>query len=1291
MLVACERNKYTVSSTSRKDKLVGMSANDAQRETSRSASKRTRLLGLPKKKSRPALEVDTSVSRHRSQPPQQLLHKAPHETRTQEVPYQEPRFVSLDDVKGLNPKYGASKFKASRGLKPQPGNDVHLNRGPQRALAEGSIQQTKSLGSGRGVMEVAPPPYSRSKSAPSPVSHSQDRDSLHAPAMHRRIKGLRPTPLNLGTDISPSDRAIPIGIAIDSQAISAHSYSPQSGPPYPHSLPQRQESQKYGQQVNTPTIVITPAKEDFESEITASPEEMRGGSNRRPSSSVYSRHVNCLPSRSHDRMHPVPPLPLFAVDSKSSPCSGVTRESLKTDFNEMSAPPYEETPHSLNSSSVGTAFEESIPPSSGPFRDSRRLTFQSSVPTPRRSKGWWNVLMSPFSAASSSKHFFRSPPLPEEGEREVQPMMSDASQMGWSEPLTGFIFTDRPDDEDELRSAPPTDCTARNFDNGIHKPQRSDTAPGALDLGNADKVNIYRCPSKGAASSYFDSGRSFTSVIVPATRGNRDRGLPSPGWSPSQSVHRGDDDFDYDVPPTTGEAASYYDTNRSFPSMAEPPVGYDIDKSLEGWSPSQSVCRESIRPVLGGAKFSIGDLMKFPAGLVQGSSVRNTDPVDETLPPLDMHSADESSSTDGGNFAGFSATYPSSNLGYLSTPSEREIGAATPWPMSASQEMPQETTYSPLSPTPVLESARMGAFMGPQSARGELREVECNRGETPIGYGGGLGAGTMTSRDYDADNGSTQTMDEKTPYPLFTYHSRNDSQGLGISDDGSERGLYPPPRSLAEKTGFVTDTSEQQPLCRSEAHGESKRPRYKRFIWIFAVAGTFMLMALIILLVVFIPRHHNDIPVEAQWLDLTGFPPIPTGVSTVVGPRIVKDVSGCVSDESLWNCAAPSSMGGSTAGSPPDFRFLIRFRNGILANETALEPSGSGATRNVSNLAARSSEIVKRSAWSNYLYSSSPAPPSKVDQIFIGQTTDHVAEPYNGEKTPFYISLLNATELEPAQHARLRKRNSEFRYPYPTPSQSVSNPKDSSDSNGSNDSNDSNDSSDSNNSNDSVEWTSSSFDASIEAAKDIPNPALSVDGSPEPAELYPLSYAQPLRLFNRGQDDEHYGFYTYFDRSIHVSHMSINGSSSNSTSGISGPAVCTWSQTRLHVQIWTQKPDVNSLNTTAEAANIAAVNSTANDMVSPGSFPYSVTITLDRHGGDAGQKGLYCYRLDDKGVVLDNKATWIAEDRDFNGKLDNPATVPGKDYGELSRRADGEGNGIDGGTSGCSCQWQNWR
>jgi hypothetical protein len=83
-----------------------------------------------------------------------------------------------------------------------------------------------------------------------------------------------------------------------------------------------------------------------------------------------------------------------------------------------------------------------------------------------------------------------------------------------------------------------------------------------------------------------------------------------------------------------------------------------------------------------------------------------------------------------------------------------------------------------------------------------------------------------------------------------------------------------------------------------------------------------------------------------------------------------------------------------------------------------------------------------------------------------------------------------------------------------------------------------------------------------------------------------------------------------------------------------------------------------------------------------------VTIALDRHGGDVMKKMVYCYGLDTRRNPVRADATIQIENRGFGGQLVGGGQGPlGKDRVSL---AEGGLGGIDGGTGGCACRWQNF-
>ncbi|KAE8342368.1 hypothetical protein BDV24DRAFT_173925 [Aspergillus arachidicola] len=411
--------------------------------------------------------------------------------------------------------------------------------------------------------------------------------------------------------------------------------------------------------------------------------------------------------------------------------------------------------------------------------------------------------------------------------------------------------------------------------------------------------------------------------------------------------------------------------------------------------------------------------------------------------------------------------------------------------------------------------------------------------------------------------------------------------------------------------------------------------------WYAAIASFFIIIVVVaVILAIMLTRKGDETPVQSQWLNLTGYPPMPTGIATVAGPEPQVQNSGCITPSTLWSCALPYEQQSDNkpyAANQPNFRVEIRFRNGTYPNSTTVTSKSSEA---------------KASRRSDNSFSPSPSPPDMKDQTFLGNTTDKNSVPYAGEETPFYMTILSPLQMSTSKLSR----RSDSAFP------------------------------------------------NIESL--IPSPDLDSDGTAAAAKLYPLPESQPVRLYNRGQDTEHYGFYTYFDRSIFLESSapltdSKNDDSTSDANG--GPSKaharvrCTWAQTRFLVQIWT-RPGKTLLSNSSSAittptpthtgtSNPTSSNS-ATDFVRPGSFPYPITITLDRHGGAIKKKMVYCYGMESDQHVNSTEAKLQVEDRGFGGNTINPA--PGIfNMSDSALSASGYG-GFDGGTGGCSCQWTNW-
>lgn len=433
--------------------------------------------------------------------------------------------------------------------------------------------------------------------------------------------------------------------------------------------------------------------------------------------------------------------------------------------------------------------------------------------------------------------------------------------------------------------------------------------------------------------------------------------------------------------------------------------------------------------------------------------------------------------------------------------------------------------------------------------------------------------------------------------------------------------------------------------CRPAGKDRTSRKKWWRrhLFALVLVAVTFMFTLLTILLALFMTRSHRDMPVQSTWLNLTGFPPLQTGVATVAQPDLANDQSSCVQPSGLWSCALPISQQVDnipTGSLLPIFRFEVRFRNGTLASNSTQTNVSNASIRRRSGFGALESLLrLRRDTFSGLVYQPFPLPPQLQDQLFLGNTTDNItSQNFAGEETPYYISLLSTSAETTSKNATERST---------------------------------------------VNDTTAS----------IPPAVLSSNGSAGPGQLYPLVTSQPLQLYDRGLSTEHYGFYTYFDRSILFtlpSAIPVN-SQSVTTEGIAADtggatlgasnALCTFSQTRFIVKIWTRLHQVQAGQVDSSTSQNT---SSAFDFEAPGSFSLPVSISLDRHGGAAEEKGVYCYGVDASGNVQADAKALITEARSAGGLLVNPAE------GAFTPLKQGQAQGIDGGAGGCSCTWQNW-
>lgn len=409
---------------------------------------------------------------------------------------------------------------------------------------------------------------------------------------------------------------------------------------------------------------------------------------------------------------------------------------------------------------------------------------------------------------------------------------------------------------------------------------------------------------------------------------------------------------------------------------------------------------------------------------------------------------------------------------------------------------------------------------------------------------------------------------------------------------------------------------------------------------------------------------------SSVWLNLTSFPPIPTGIATVVGPDNSEAISGCVAPETLWSCSLPPEEQAANEPSEPEepmFIFQIQYDNNTrqLWNIPNGDPPTPSTTSTAAASTSSSATISSKTAQSTTSSSSeplatfvdkgsdpsrrlarrdddtlydtgiapNPTPPSYDEMWFLGNWTDGIVSANkSGEPTPFYISFF--TSLTDSAGPNMLT--------------------------------------------DSLTTKRQTGDGGS-LINDLPAPLLNADGTGQAAQLRPFPFQQPLRLYDRGLPTEHYGFYSYFNKTIYVATMANTSTPSSSNEGgvreTAAAWYAAWTQTRFVVKIWTQRGAASSARLIGGSGAASGDNSTA-----PGTFAYPITIGEDTHGGDLQQKKTFAFAVEADQMVNTTLATTFVNDIGFGSEVFNSAYPDG----DLSW------GGTDGGMGGCRCEWVNW-
>lgn len=1159
---------------------------------SRTRSRKKEMLGRPTK---PGITLDTSFSRHKGNAPRQVF---PHER----------------------------ELKSSGGTV-RKHNWLGLGR---------SATRNKGL----GITQGTPQPESRSDASRPPPNVTQYRNDENG-VQSDETNNLDPNTATPGSktwqEVSPWDRAIPIGISIPSDSVPDFS-------PY-QSTRHRSESDAT---LVTPSIIITPANamKSVWSPDTASDYTPGRGS------SIYSRATFNIHSDKAD-VPPVPALPTNvmqtstgnfnpdfyrgAIEEHQSHTRNGTLDSAGTAFED------DEDDIKLRDriTSTGTFFEEDEMPLRNKNMLSTLSIDTSVVPTPRRSQGWWNVITTPFVMSRTNsvwtqggRNMEKTPSVP------MVPQRFDANANSPSTPTT-YIWS-ATEKSPSIRGDSPLGPTSHS------------TAMTSLKLSE-------RRQSEHVVYGY--------SANTPPTTRSQDRANDSDMRfiSETQSVVRNEAQYHFKQTPSTP------DRNITSPlsAMSPSPIvdtattgTVMMPRQVQGPQPIHVVIELQDRRTDANAQATItnSQAIRQPVHasvelqnrqLDANSQATNADTVPTRLSfHTDLKLQDRQSEANVQTTV--ANTPPTGQLFYSNIEHQgRQLDASA------------QTTKADTLHTRQL-------FYSSVEHQGRQRDASAHTtSANTLPTGQPLYANIEHQedrRDVSVQKTSASTPQTRQPAQASPLTPQLVNVDLSTPRDDTAKiklPVFAPPPTYAQKSSHSSydhGSRASSPASTPELKGQKQHRKVSNIMDCFPFLGRFQrkkednqkkkqekkksrkggwcfwccgcCIIIVVLLAIIIPvtvvlTHKGNKDSKAkdppsQWLNITGYPPIPTGISTIAQPEPSEEQSGCVVPATIWSCALPKEQQQSISPNKPDqpnFKLEITFEN-----STVTKPS---KTRRAANPVSAGAVVRSRFLKARAAPSASPAPPSTEDMKFLGQNTDGNLAPFEGEDTPFFITFQDSTS---DVSSRLAKRAG---------------------------------------SNDSSNITSV-----------IPPPLLNPDGTAAPANLYPLPSAQPLRLYNRGKADEHYGFYVYYDRAIFLKDIKSDTGRGGNPADVDGGSPfaaatqrCTFSQTRFLVQIWTKSQATKPL------LQASASNSSETVFKRPGSFPYPVTVTLDRHGGEPTKKNAYCYFIQKDGTIKNNSdsQTFVFEDRGFGGNLVNPTQGLNVTTGP-----------IDGGTGGCSCQWQNW-
>lgn len=1038
-----------------------------------------------------------------------------------------------------------------------------------------------------------------------------------------------PAALKLEDDLSPNDRPIVIGLSLSSAKQEEQTESTQTAVSEATRIVQSYRDREEGTSPENHTLNIMVTRASGAS--TWSPlEENYRAPEQRPTSSIYSQATNNShnPS-SHGRGGPLSAVPTYMLKAHMAQQVNnqyvPSRESTNTVFDDVDATSSQHSPN--RRISKFTIFEEDETPICSPevrphvATDVPGLSRNESLTAPttnRRSRGWWNYITSPFMTRSNTA-------------TAKQDVMKDGQPTTPNLEAAAIKVRDsnRENQVWEKEFSPATATTISSeawyrTGNGNTDPQIRTIRAVHLERDEYERRHREQEPS--ATLPFVVSG----GTVEDAHQQSRQPHSNNPSRNPNRESSSGFAHWrlERDLARQASAVTALSNNDRDITLV------FDID------SPVQSRVNPFTQPrptISTNGEPNVRYSNFPPAAPVHVTNITyNMAPVWQN---------EERSA-------------PQDNASHFTSP-------RTPPPYS-----PPRSKFARFAPRELARTSDHDLSPGPVSPG--MQRIMSSAGGIPLRD---VGLESPRRRPINLNSGYPTSLLTRTGGPYVTAADLV-TPAESARKAEARRKRHEKADALAQKAGGLWRGRWCIPkkgcFGRKGAEGRKKRRCY---VWL--IVAFLLILALIISLVTTLTRKSHSAVESTQWLNLTGFPPIFLGVSTIAVPVNTLVDTSCVTPATFWSCDLPKELLSTVAPSgpnQPNFRIEIQWDTSTAANATFANITRDEASPPVKRSfnAMSAGQCIRRlflKARQTTAFAPIPSAPSSAEEFFLGNTTDGIVSAQKaGEPTPFYITFLSPVGDTSADPNLLRERAS-----FTTNFTSNSN--------------------------------SSTVDTFPDIIAGIPPPTINTaDGTAAPANLLPnpLPIQQPIHLYDRALPTEHYGFYTYFDRSIFLSSVSLTTDAGEVPIDQDGGATeddakfrCTWAQTRFLVQIWTNKGGTAQLLNTTSATSSNEDSTqitnkhqpskafTASDFSQPGSFPYPVTVTLDRHGGDATKKEIYCYQIDDRQKYVDTHPTIQLENRASGGTLigQAPSFFGGGNV------TDG---GVDGGSGGCKCGWTNW-